>query len=130
GGTVITMGPEGVLENATVVIDGNRIAAVGPTASMTLPADAEQVDVSGRVLLPGIVDVHAHVGTGGSGIQPTANWQFLVNLAYGVTTLHDPSNDTESVFASAEMIRAGRMIGPRLFSTGRILYGAETNYRA
>ena len=130
GGTVITMGPEGVIENATVVVEGNRITAVGPTASMAIPADAAQVDVTGRVLMPGIVDVHAHVSTGGSGIQPTSNWQFLVNLAYGVTTLHDPSNDTESVFASSELIRAGMMTGPRLFSTGRILYGAEANYRA
>jgi hypothetical protein len=46
-----------------------------------------------------------------------------------VTTSHDPSNDTEMVFSNAELIRAGLMTGPRLFSTGTILYGAETSFK-
>jgi imidazolonepropionase-like amidohydrolase/Tol biopolymer transport system component len=129
GGTVITMGPEGVIPNATVLVEGNRITAVGPTAAMQVPADAAQVDVTGRYLMPGIVDVHAHVGVGSAGISPQTNWELLVNLAYGVTTLHDPSNDTEAVFTSSELLKAGLMTGPRLFSTGRILYGADTDYK-
>ncbi len=44
--------------------------------------------------------------------------------------MHDPSNDLEMVFANAEMIRAGLKLGPRLYSTGRILYGAETAFKA
>src|SRR5690606_16702928 len=129
GGTIITMGPQGVIEDGTVLVEENRIVAVGPSAEVTIPADASRVDVSGRFLMPGIVDVHAHIGTGSDGIQPTTHWGFLVNLAYGVTTMHDPSNDTESVFTSAELLRAGMMTGPRLFSTGRILYGADTDYK-
>lgn len=129
GGTAITMGAQGVIEDATIVVDGNRIVEIGPRASVTIPAGAAQVDVTGRYLIPGLIDVHAHVGTAGSGIQPTTNWQFLANLTYGVTTLHDPSNDTESVFSTAEMLKAGAMVGPRLFSTGRILYGADTDFK-
>jgi imidazolonepropionase-like amidohydrolase len=128
GGTAITMGPGGVISDATILVEGNRIIEVGPAAEVQIPADATRVDASGKFLMPGIVDVHAHVPTG-SGIQPTTNWEFLVGLAYGVTTLHDPSNNTESVFTSSELLKAGRMIGPRLFSTGRILYGADTDYK-
>ena len=51
-------------------------------------------------------------------------------MAYGVTTSHDPSNNTEMVFTNSEMIRAGKKLGPRLYSTGRILYGAETPFKA
>ena len=47
-----------------------------------------------------------------------------------MTTSHDPSNDTETVFTNAEMIRTGAKLGPRLFSTGTILYGAETPFKA
>jgi imidazolonepropionase-like amidohydrolase len=54
----------------------------------------------------------------------------MANLAFGVTTSHDPSNDTETVFSNAELQRAGEKLGPRLFSTGTILYGAETPFKA
>ena len=54
----------------------------------------------------------------------------MANLAFGVTTTHDPSNDTETVFTNTELIRAGTKLGPRLFSTGTILYGAETPFKA
>ena len=54
----------------------------------------------------------------------------MANLAYGVTTSHDPSNDTETVFTIAEMVRTGALVGPRVFSTGTILYGAETPFKA
>ena len=54
----------------------------------------------------------------------------MANLAFGVTTSHDPSNDTETVFTNAELIRGGAKLGPRLFSTGTILYGAETPFKA
>ena len=49
----------------------------------------------------------------------------LYDLAFGVTTIHDPSNDTSSIFAAAELQRAGMLVGPRVFSTGTILYGAH-----
>ncbi len=54
----------------------------------------------------------------------------LRSLAYGVTTEHDPSNDTEEIFSASEMQKAGLITGPRLFSTGTILYGAEGNFKA
>jgi len=119
-----------VLRDATIVVERNRITAVGPSAQVEVPAHARRIDVSGHTIIPGIVDVHAHVSTGSTGITPQTHWPYYANLAFGVTTLHDPSSNTEMVFSNAELIRAGKLVGPRLFSTGTILYGAEGPLRA
>jgi imidazolonepropionase-like amidohydrolase/Tol biopolymer transport system component len=120
----------GVIEHGTLVVQGNRITAVGPVAEVQVPAGAHVVDAAGKTLMPGIVDAHAHIGSAGSGLPAETDAPFLVNLAFGVTTSHDPSNDTEAVFTDAEMLRAGLKVGPRLFSTGTILYGAETSFKS
>jgi imidazolonepropionase-like amidohydrolase len=86
--------------------------------------------VKGKTIMPGIIDVHAHVGGEGSGLLAQASWPLMANLGFGVTTSHDPSNDSETVFTNAELIRAGEKLGPRLYSTGTILYGAETPFKA
>jgi len=130
GGRVVTMDGDRVIDNATVVVERNRIAAVGPSASVDVPAGARRIDVRGRTLIPGIIDVHAHVGSENDGIVAEQSWPLVANLAYGVTTSHDPSNDSEMVFTNSEMIRAGKKLGPRLYSTGTILYGAETPFKA
>jgi len=134
GARVITMaqaaGAPAVIENATVLIDGARITAVGPANRIVIPSDARRVNVRGKTIIPGLIDAHAHVGGEGGGIPAQNSWPLAANLAFGVTTMHDPSNDLEMVFANAEMIRAGLKLGPRLYSTGRILYGAETNFKA
>ena len=130
GARVVTMNGRRVIENATVLVDGNTIAGVGPSGSVRIPAGAARIDVKGKTIMPGIIDVHAHVGGESGGILAEASWPLMANLAFGVTTSHDPSNDTETVFTNAEMIRAGQKLGPRLFSTGTILYGAETPFKA
>ena len=119
-----------VIESGTIVIEGNRITAVGPSSSVQVPAKATRVDVKGKTIMPGIIDVHAHVGGESGGLLAQASWPLLANLAFGVTTSHDPSNSNETVFTNAELIRAGAKLGPRLFSTGTILYGAETPFKA
>ena len=133
GGRVITMAGDGrrlVIERGTVVVRGNRIVAAGADGRVTIPAGARRIDASGKTIMPGIIDVHAHLGGPGDGLIPQANWPLMANLAYGVTTSHDPSNDTETVFTMSEMVRAGALLGPRLFSTGTILYGAETPFKS
>ena len=133
GARVVTLaesGEDAVIENATLVVERNRIAAVGPSRSVRVPDGARRVDVSGKTVIPGLVDVHAHLGSENEGILAEQNWPLVANLAYGVTTSHDPSNNTEMVFTNAEMIRAGMKLGPRLYSTGTILYGAETPFKA
>ena len=97
---------------------------------MRVPAGATRIDVSGKTIIPGLIDAHAHVGGESEGLISEQSWPLVANLAYGVTTVHDPSNDTETVFTNSELARAGRKLSPRLFSTGTILYGAETPFKA
>jgi imidazolonepropionase-like amidohydrolase/Tol biopolymer transport system component len=139
GARVITMaglkpgaiqGTPGVIENGTIVVEANRIVAVGPSSSVQVPAGARRIDVKGKTIMPGIIDVHAHVGGESDGLLAESSWPLAANVAFGVTTSHDPSNDSETVFTNAELIRTGAKLGPRLFSTGTILYGAETPFKA
>ena len=130
GGRVITMKGEEVIEDGTVVVEGNRIRAVGPRNQIQIPAGAHVVDAKGKTLIPGLVDVHWHGTFGTDEIIPQENWVTYATLGFGVTTLHDPSNDTATVFSAAEMQRAGLIVAPRIYSTGTILYGATTPFTA
>jgi len=121
GGRIITMNGDEVIENGTVVIDGNRITAVGPAGSVAVPEGARTFDVSGKTLIPGLIDAHAHLSYDSLDVNAQRNPKYFANLAYGVTTSHDPSASTHTVFSQAEMIGAGEMVGPRIFSTGFIL---------
>ncbi|SEL48739.1 Imidazolonepropionase [Colwellia chukchiensis] len=124
GGKVITMEGEQVIENGVVVVEGNKIIAVGEQGQVDVPANAKVIDVTGKSIMPGLIDAHAHGPQGSSEIIPQQNWKNYAGLALGVTTIHDPSNDTSTFFAASEMQKAGAIVAPRLFSTGRILYGA------
>ena len=128
GARLITMRGDEVIENGTVLIDGNRIAAVGPTATVSFPAGTRTVDVAGKTIIPGLIDGHWHGFVGTEEVVPQQNWTLFAGLGYGVTTVHDPSNDTSEIFAASELQRTGTIIGPRIFSTGTILYGATTPY--
>ena len=121
-----------------IVIENNRIADVVSVGYPGLEIDAEkrpkdatrEIDAHGAYIMPGIVDAHAHASHFYSGINPQQNWAYYANLAYGVTTAHDPSATTSTVFALSELVKAGEMIGPRIFSTGTILYGADGDFKA
>jgi imidazolonepropionase-like amidohydrolase/Tol biopolymer transport system component len=127
GARIVTMadGDGGVIEDGTILIEGNRIAAVGPRASVTVPRGTPVVELAGRTVLPGLIDAHAHGAQGTEGIVPQQNWRSHGTLAFGVTTVFDPSNDSTEIFAAAEMQRAGVTLAPRIWSTGRIVYGAK-----
>lgn len=127
GATVITMKGDEVFPNTTILIERNRIYAIGPSGSITIPINAHRVDVRGKYIMPGMIDVHAHIGF--EGLTPQTNWRYYANVAYGVTTAHDPSSNTESIFSNSEMTKAGLMVGPRVYSTGAILYGAEGSFK-
>jgi imidazolonepropionase-like amidohydrolase/Tol biopolymer transport system component len=127
GARIITMNNTNqVIDNGVVLIRDNRIAAVGNAGSVQIPADAKRVDLTGKTLMPGIIDIHAHGQQGVDDIVPQQNWLALAHLAFGVTTVHDPSNQASEIFAAAEYQRAGRVLAPRIFSTGEIVYGARS----
>jgi imidazolonepropionase-like amidohydrolase/Tol biopolymer transport system component len=130
GGRIITMNGDKVIENGTILIDGNKILALGKNGDVEIPDGVKTYDVSGKTIMPGLVDAHAHLGQFRYGLSPQKHWQYDANLAYGVTTTHDPSSNTEMVFSQSEMVKAGNMVGPRIFSTGVILYGADGDFKA
>ena len=125
GGKIITMNGDKVIENGVIITDGKHIKAVGPASELNIPKDADVIDVTGKTIMPGIVDAHAHGSQGSNEIIPQQNWKNFAGLALGVTTIHDPSNDTTEIFTASEMQKAGMIVGPRIFSTGTILYGAN-----
>jgi imidazolonepropionase-like amidohydrolase/Tol biopolymer transport system component len=126
GGTVATMNGDEVIENAAVVVQGNKIVAIGPRGDISVPRNAEVIDFTGKTMIPGLIDTHAHGAQGENQIIPQQNWVLYAGLTFGVTTIHDPSNNTQQIFTASEMQRAGNIVGPRIFSTGTILYGANS----
>ncbi len=130
GARLITMNGDEVIETGTVLVEGNRIAAVGPADQVEVPADAHVVDAQGMTIMPGMIDVHSHGSQGYQGVISQRNQMNHASLAFGVTTIHDPSTNTYEFFTASEMARAGKVTGPRLFSTGQILYGATTAFTA
>ena len=127
---IITMKGDEVIENGDIVIERNRIAAIGSSGNVSIPGDAATIDASGKTIIPGMIDVHAHAWHFGSYISAQQHWPYFANLAFGVTAMHDPSATTEVVFGQSELVKAGRMTGPRIFSTGTILYGADGDFKA
>ena len=124
---VITMNSaRDVIENGVVIVEDNRIVALGATGDVSIPDGASQVDLAGKTLMPGYIDAHAHGPYGRDDIIPQNNWSLLAHLALGVTTVHNPSSRAAQVFPAAEYQRAGKIIGPRIFSTGEIIYGAKS----
>ncbi|HEX8569469.1 MAG TPA: amidohydrolase family protein [Caulobacteraceae bacterium] len=130
GARIVTMRGDEVIENGTILLNGNRIEQVGPSAAVSVPAGAKVIDAAGKTIVPGFVDAHWHGSMGSNEIIPQQSWVNFASLAYGVTTLHDPSNDTSEIFAHGEMQKAGLVVAPRIFSTGTILYGATTPFTA
>ena len=127
GARVVTMARAdgGIIDDATVLIRGDRIVAVGPRAAIAVPAGATMVDVAGKTIIPGLVDAHAHGPQGEDELVPQQNWSAMANLALGTTTVHDPSSRSAEIFPAAEMQRAGMVLAPRTFSTGEVIYGAK-----
>jgi imidazolonepropionase-like amidohydrolase len=124
------MNGDEVIENGTVVVEGNMIKAVGKASDIKAPGDAKVIDCNGKTIMPGFIDAHAHGAHFRYGLTPEKHWPYYANLAYGVTTMHDPSALSEMVFAQSELVKAGMMTGPRVFSTGTILYGADGDFKA
>jgi Tol biopolymer transport system component/imidazolonepropionase-like amidohydrolase len=127
---IITMKGDEVIENGTIIIDQNKISAIGKTADIQIPADAKVYDLTGKTIMPGIVDVDARLHPSPDGISPQQDWSYYANLAYGVTTAFDPSGNMEMTLSQAEMLKAGNMVGPRVYSAGTISCGANGDSEA
>ena len=113
--TIISMNGDEIIENGTVVVKNNRIQSVGK--SIDVPAGAKVMDLEGKYLVPGFVDTHAHMWPSW-GLHKRHVWVYAANLAYGVTTTRDPQTATTDVLTYADMVEAGKIPGPRIYSTG------------
>ena len=122
GARIITVENDRVIENGTVVVRDGRLACVGDCD----PSGADQVfDASGRTIMPGLIDMHAHHHRDHEGVIPQRNWESGIYLAYGITTTLDNSQWSSNVFAAAELTESGAMIGPRAYSTGDPIYSGD-----
>ena len=117
GARIVTMKGDEVIANGDVIVTNNRLVYVGPTGGMPVPAGARVIDVSGKTIIPGLVDIHAHPW-GTFGIHEEQNWKYLANLAWGVTTTRDPQTATTDVLTYSDLVETGDMWGPRIFHTG------------
>jgi imidazolonepropionase-like amidohydrolase len=105
---------------STVLIDGNRIRTVGKDGAVTIPSQAERIDAGGKTLLPGLWDMHVHMG-------PTDG---MLHMAAGVTSVRDLANDNDALLQMKREIDSGTAIGPRItmrgFMDGRGPYTGPT----
>jgi Tol biopolymer transport system component len=121
---ILPMTKEDVIERGAVVVEGNRIKAVGPMSSVTVPRGAKIIDLGGKTLMPGMFDAHGHIDCCYmTGVTPVKRPTHYAALAYGVTTNFDPYSNELTSYEATEMTQAGEMVGPRWLSTGFVIYG-------
>lgn len=122
GGRAITMRGDEIIEDSDIVIRDNRIVAVGARGTVQVPEGANVIDVSGTTIVPGYVDAHAHLRPGGGPLTQYA-WQYVANLAYGVTSTRDPQTGSTDVLTYGDLVETGALLGPRIYSTGPGVFG-------
>ncbi len=108
GGTIIDGEGGRPLNGGVVVVAGNKIAQVGRRDEVSVPAEAKFIDLGGKFVLPGLIDIHVHY----------QGWMGELFLAHGVTTVKDLGNDIEWIAAVNAEIMQGRTRGPRIFYVG------------
>jgi len=125
GARLITMAGKPI-ENGTLIINANRITAIGESGEIQIPEGANHLDVTGKTILPGFVDMHGHIEDcyyGSTGAIPQKQPSHYAALAFGITTNFDPYTTEVSSLSASEMRDAGLMVGPRTLSVGSVLYG-------
>lgn len=133
GATVVNIDGGAAIENAVVVIEGERIKAIGPAASTQVPAGAEVIRAPGTWLVPGLTNMHVHFGLKLPGRDRSAfadettaelTLRMMVNarhsLAAGVTTIRMTGSEGNTGVAIREAIARGDYPGPRVFTAGGV----------
>lgn len=105
------------IEDSVIVVEGTRIRAAGPRSHTPVPKGGEIVDGAGKVVIPGLVDVHVHY----FGDLAEMERGLRAQLYFGVTTVRSPGSDSDEQFATIQDLRAGKIPGPRLYTAGRAL---------
>jgi imidazolonepropionase-like amidohydrolase len=134
GASVVNLGGGGPITNAAVVIEGDRIAAIGPAATTTVPPGAEVIRANGRWIAPGLMNMHVHYGLvlpGRQGAELANETEAALalrmaanartSLMTGVTTTRSTGESRRADFALRRAIERGETIGPRIFTAGETL---------
>jgi imidazolonepropionase-like amidohydrolase len=103
------------VDDSVIVIAGDRIQAAGPRARVQVPAGATVIDAKGKVLIPGLVDVHCHIN------QPAEDMKryWLAQLRWGVTTMRSAGNDKPETVPLFRQTRDGTLLAPRAYTAGQ-----------
>lgn len=125
---VVTMDGDRVLPNGDVVVRDARIACVAPVGGCDTAGVLRRLDLTGKSIIPGLVDMHAHHTNVPNGIVVPQHRTAALDLAYGVTTILDPSTSSRSTFPLAEMTEAGVVLGPRTFSSAEPVITPGTSW--
>jgi imidazolonepropionase-like amidohydrolase len=118
GGNIISGAGDAVLRDAVIVIYQGRIEAVAPREGFTIPKTAVEVDVTGRWIIPGLIDGHAH----------TERWALGRYVAAGITSLRDVHGQGDSILALKEEVSLGGEVAPRIYSAGAMIDGNPPTY--
>ena len=124
GARIVTMKGNEVIASGDIVVRDNRIVAIGPRDKVALPSGARTIDVDGKTIIPGFVDIHAHTWVAW-GVHRSQVSQFMAQLAYGVTTQRDPQTSSEDILSYGDLMDIGAQIGPRLYSTGPGIFSSD-----
>jgi hypothetical protein len=124
GGRIVTMKGDEVIEKGEIEVRDNRIIYVGPERTGPPTSGATLFDISGKTIIPGLVDIHSHMWPTW-GIHETQVWKYLINLAYGVTTTRDPQTSTTDILTYQDQVETGELLGPRIYSTGPGVFWEE-----
>jgi hypothetical protein len=107
-----------VIPESDIVIDGNRVAAIGPRGSVAVTAGAKIIDVKGKTIVPGFIDMHDHWLDIQREVLDLKSWNLMMTLAFGVTTGRDPQIDSVDPFVYGDLVETGDIHGPRMFASG------------
>ena len=125
GGRAITMNGDEIIDDADIVVTDDRIVAVGPRGSVSIPSGASEIDIAGKTVLPGFVDTHYHTQWLTTDVHSNQVWQYLAYLAFGVTTTQDVQTANTDILTYHDLVEAGEMVGPRIYHTGPGVFGGE-----
>src|SRR5262249_47769895 len=110
------------VQDQTVLIDQEKIIAIGPSNSISIPSGARVLDARGKVLIPGLSDMHIHLTGAG---EPDGSRKFIIPLliANGITSVRDMGGYLDSLTPLRKEIEKGNRLGPRIVSAGPYLDG-------
>lgn len=118
GGNVISGAGDPVLRDAVIVVRDGRIETVAPREGFEIPKTATEVDITGKWVIPGLIDAHGHV----------ERWALARYVVAGVTSIRDVHGEQDSILALREEVSLGGLVAPRVYTAGAMLDGSPVTY--